>query len=501
MSPPRTLRVFLCHASDHKPAVRALYRRLLKEKCDPWLDDEKLLGGQHFPREISKAVKESHVVIVCLSKSSITKRGFVQKEIKVALDAADELPEGTVFIIPVRLEVCEVPDRLSELHRVDLFARRGFERLKRALKLRAKDLGITSFTKSKRPSRATANFGSQRALSSKIRPVSSLTSNAFAIDFGEANTLICTAKSIVLAEPSLVLINKRSHTVEYIGRAAKDLTKHDHMTYSPVREGSIVNPEIAGTMLRYFLAKACGETARKSVTVLFPVNSGLEPIYSRAFIDTGHLAKASSVYLVERIVCAAVGAGLPVREIRANLVVSIGAGITEIGVIALSGIVHYRLLRIAGNDMDGAISEYIKRKHKLLIGARTAEALKIELGSAFPLDEELSYEIRGRALVEGTPKSIVVTDEEIREALNDCVSSIIKAVRLALERTPPELSANLQEYGITLTGGCSLLNNFPKRLSLETGVPVSITKDPLATVAQGAAEILANQDLLRLFTL
>jgi rod shape-determining protein MreB len=203
------------------------------------------------------------------------------------------------------------------------------------------------------------------------------------------------------------------------------------------------------------------------------------------------------VYLVEEAMAAAIGAGLPITEPHGNMVVDIGGGTSDIAVISLSGIVYSRAVRVAGNEMDEAIIQYIKRKYNLLIGERTAEAIKIELGSAYPLDESLSYEVRGRNLIEGIPKTITITDEEVRESLADSISTIINAVRVALERTPPELSADIVERGIVLTGGGALLKNLDKRLSIETGLPVSLADDPLASVVLGTGKMLSDFDLLK----
>jgi rod shape-determining protein MreB len=195
--------------------------------------------------------------------------------------------------------------------------------------------------------------------------------------------------------------------------------------------------------------------------------------------------------------CAAIGAGLPITEPHGNMIVDVGGGTTDIAVISLSGIVYSRAVRVAGNEMDEAITQYIKRKYNLLIGERTAEAIKIQLGSGFPLDELLSMDVRGRNLIEGIPKTITISDEEVREALADSVATIVNAVRVALERTPPELSADIVERGIVLTGGGALLKNLDKRLSIETGLPVSIADDPLSSVVLGAGKMLSDFDLLK----
>ncbi|MGH9958696.1 MAG: rod shape-determining protein, partial [Pyrinomonadaceae bacterium] len=231
--------------------------------------------------------------------------------------------------------------------------------------------------------------------------------------------------------------------------------------------------------------------------VVVCVPSGVTGVEKRAVEEACLSAGARQAYLIEEPMAAAIGAGLPVGEPTGNMVVDIGGGTTDIAVISLSGIVYSRAVRVAGNEMDEAIISYIKRKYNLLIGERTAEAIKIELGSAYPLDESLSYEVRGRNLIEGIPKTITMSDEEVREALADSVSTIINAVRVALERTPPELSADIVERGIVLTGGGALLKNLDKRLSIETGLPVSIADDPLASVVLGTGKMLSDFDLLK----
>jgi rod shape-determining protein MreB len=208
-------------------------------------------------------------------------------------------------------------------------------------------------------------------------------------------------------------------------------------------------------------------------------------------------ARASEVFLVEQAMMAAIGAGLPIIEPTGNMVVDIGGGTTDVAVISMAGIVYSRSVRVAGDEMDEGITQYIKRKYNLLIGERTAELVKIELGSAFPLDEELTIEIKGRDLVEGVPKTILISDEEIREAMAEPVATIIEAVRIALEQTPPELSADIVDRGIVLTGGGALLRNLDKRLREETGLPVSIADDPLTSVVMGTGRVLTDFNLLR----
>jgi rod shape-determining protein MreB len=234
-----------------------------------------------------------------------------------------------------------------------------------------------------------------------------------------------------------------------------------------------------------------------SPRLVIGIPSEITQVERRAVEDSAHRAKASEVYLVEEAVAAAIGAGLPITEPGGNMVVDIGGGTTDIAVISLSGLVYSSSMRVAGNEMDEAITQYIKRKYNLLIGERTAESIKIELGSAFPLDEPLTREVRGRNLIEGIPKAITITDEEIREALSDSVAAIVDGVRVALEKTPPELSSDIVERGIVLTGGGALLKNLDKRLSIETALPVTVAEDPLLSVVLGTGKMLSDFDLLK----
>jgi rod shape-determining protein MreB and related proteins len=329
----------------------------------------------------------------------------------------------------------------------------------------------------------------------------SVFSNDLAIDLGTANTLVyAKGRGIVVSEPSIVAINKVTNQVEAVGRAAKEMlgrTPGGIVAIRPMRDGVIANFEVAEKMLQHFIRQAHNGKTWVSPRVVIGIPSGITQVERRAVEDSAHRAKASEVYLVEESVAAAIGAGLPITEPGGNMVVDIGGGTTDIAVISLSGIVYSSSLRIAGNEMDEAVIQYIKRKYNLLIGERTAESIKIDLGSAYPLDEPLSREVRGRNLIEGIPKTITVTDEEIREALADSVAAIVNAIRVALEKTPPELSADIFERGIVLTGGGALVKSFDKRLMIETGLPVSIADDPLSSVVLGAGQMLSDFELLK----
>ena len=225
--------------------------------------------------------------------------------------------------------------------------------------------------------------------------------------------------------------------------------------------------------------------------------SEITQVEKRAVMDSAYRAKASEVHLVEQAMVAAIGAGLPITEPSGNMVVDIGGGTTDVAVISLSGIVYSRSVRVAGNEMDDAVMQFLKRKYNLLIGERTAETIKIEIGSGYPLDKPLTMEIKGRNLIEGVPRTITVDDTEVREALSECVATIVNAIRVALERTPPELSADISDRGIVLTGGGALLKNLDKRIREETGLPVSIADDPLASVVLGTGRMLSDFRLLR----
>src|ERR671935_84598 len=334
-----------------------------------------------------------------------------------------------------------------------------------------------------------------------FRSVFSLISSDLAIDLGTANTLVfAKGKGIVVNEPSIVAINKNTGDVEAVGKEAKEMlgrTPGNIVAIKPMKDGVIADFKVTEKMLNYFIQKAHNRKMLVHPRIVIGVPSEITQVEKRAVMDSAYRAKASEVHLVEQAMVAAIGAGLPITEPSGNMIVDIGGGTTDIAVISLSGIVYSRSLRVAGNEMDEAITQYIKRKYNLLIGERTAETIKIELGSAFPLDEPLSMDVRGRNLIEGIPKTITITDEEVREALADSISTIVNAVRVALERTPPELSADIVERGIVLTGGGALLKNLDKRLMIETGLPVSIAEDPLSSVVLGTGKMLSDIELLK----
>ncbi|MCH6553488.1 MAG: rod shape-determining protein [Acidobacteria bacterium] len=333
------------------------------------------------------------------------------------------------------------------------------------------------------------------------RSILSLFSNDLAIDLGTANTLVyARGREVVVCEPSIIAVNRMTGRVEAVGKEAKEMlgrTPRSIIAIRPMKDGVIADFEHAEKMLVHFIKKAHNRSLGVRPRIVISVPSGITQVEKRAVKDSAYRAKASEVYLVEQAMMAALGAGLPITEPTGNMVVDIGGGTTDVAVISMAGIVYSRSVRIGGNKMDEDIVQYLKRKYNLLVGERTAEKIKIEIGSAHPLEKPLTMEVRGRNLIEGVPKTITVTDAEMREALSECVGTIINALRVALERTPPELSADISDRGIVLTGGGSLLKNLDKRISEETGLPVSLADDPLACVALGTGKMLSDFKLLR----
>ncbi|RPJ54582.1 MAG: rod shape-determining protein [Acidobacteria bacterium] len=334
----------------------------------------------------------------------------------------------------------------------------------------------------------------------KLRSMFGMFSNDLAIDLGTANTLVyARSRGIVVNEPSIVAINKVTNKVEAVGHEAKEMlgrTPANIVAIKPMKDGVIADFDVTEEMLKYFIKKALNRNHLLSPRIVISIPSEVTQVEKRAVKESALRAKASEVYLVEQAMVAAIGAGLPITEPSGNMIVDIGGGTTDIAVISLSGIVYSRSVRVAGNEMDEAIIQYIKRKHNLLIGERTAEQIKIKIGSAAPLEERLTMEVKGRNLIEGIPKTVTITDEEVREALSDAISTIVNAVRVALERTPPELSADIAEKGIVLTGGGALLQNLDIRIKEETNLPVFLAQDPLTSVVLGTGKMLADMRLL-----
>ena len=341
--------------------------------------------------------------------------------------------------------------------------------------------------------------GNQNQVS--FRSLFSMFSSDLAIDLGTANTLVyAKGKGIVVNEPSIVAINKNTGEIEAVGKEAKDMvgrTPGNIVAIRPMKDGVIADFKVTERMLNYFIQKAHGRKMLVHPRIVIGVPSEITQVEKRAVSESAYRAKASEVHLVEQAMVAAIGAGLPITEPSGNMVVDIGGGTTDVAVISLSGIVYSRSVRVAGNEMDDAIMNYLKRKYNLLIGERTAEMIKMQVGSAYPLDKPLTMEIKGRNLIEGVPKTVTVEDSEIREALSECIATILNAIRVALERTPPELSADISDRGIVLTGGGALIKNLDLRIREETGLPVSIAEDPLASVVLGTGKMLTDFKLLR----
>lgn len=338
-----------------------------------------------------------------------------------------------------------------------------------------------------------------------LRSIFSFFSNDLAIDLGTANTLVyARGRGIVVNEPSIVAINKSTNKVEAVGHEAKEMlgrTPGSIVAIKPMKDGVIADFDVTEEMLKYFIKKAHNRNHLISPRIVICIPSEITQVEKRAVRESALRAKASEVFLVEEAMAAAIGAGLPITEPSGNMIVDIGGGTTDVAVISLSGIVYARSVRVAGNEMDESIIQYIKRKHNLLIGERTAEQVKIVLGSAAPLAEPVTLEIKGRNLIEGIPKTVTISDEEIREALADAITTIVNAVRVGLERTPPELSADIVDKGIVLTGGGALLKNLDTRLNKETGLPVFLAEDPLSSVVLGVGKFLDDMALLRRISL
>ena len=316
-----------------------------------------------------------------------------------------------------------------------------------------------------------------------------------AIDLGTANTLIyIKGKGIVLNEPSIVAFDKNSKRIIALGNKAKEMQGREHKEIRvtrPMRDGVIADFEIAEGMIRAFIKRVrAGVLSSRRVVMAVP--SGVTEVEKRAVRDSAEHAGAKEVHLIAEPMAAAIGIGIDVDAAVGNMIIDIGGGTTEIAVIALSGIVNEESIRIAGDEMNYAIMQFFKRNHNILIGERTAEAIKCEVGSAVPLKEEITIQVKGRDLVGGIPKTTEVSSVEIREALNEAVVQIIEAVRQTLERTPPELSADILDRGVMLTGGGALLKGLDERIKMETNLPVHVSEDPLIAVVMGAGNVIDN---------
>jgi len=338
-----------------------------------------------------------------------------------------------------------------------------------------------------------------------LDPILGWFSNDLAIDLGTANTLVYVkGKGIVLSEPSVVAVRKndRDHRsrVLAVGRDAKMMlgrTPGNIIAIRPMKDGVIADFEITEAMLRHFIRKVHNRRSLIRPRIIICVPSGITPVEKRAVRESAESAGAREVYLIEEPMAAAIGAGLPITEPICNMVVDIGGGTSEVAVISLAGIVYSKSVRVGGDKMDEAILQYIKRTYNLLIGERTAEIIKTTIGNAYPGNEIESMDVKGRDLVTGIPKIINVNSDEIRQAIQEQIDSIVAAVKTALEQTPPELAADIVDRGIYLTGGGALLKNLDTLLHQETGLPIKIAEDPLSTVVMGSGKALDNLSILK----
>jgi rod shape-determining protein MreB len=329
-------------------------------------------------------------------------------------------------------------------------------------------------------------------------------SNDLAIDLGTANTLVYVkGKGIVSSEPSVVAVCKDGRgpdRVRAVGREAKEMlgrTPGNIVAIRPMKDGVIADFEVTEAMLRYFIARAHNRSKLVRPRIVIAVPSGITEVEKRAVRESAMSAGAREVFLIEEPMAAAIGAGLPVTEPSGNMIVDIGGGTTEVAVISLSGIVYSNSTRVGGDKMDEAVINYVKRKYNLLVGERTAELIKIKIGTAYPTEDVQTLEVKGRDLVAGVPKTLELKSDEVREALAEPVNAVVEAVRIALERTPPELGADIVDKGIVMVGGGSLLRNLDILLREATGLPVMLAEDPLTAVALGTGRCLDEPRLLR----
>ncbi len=322
-----------------------------------------------------------------------------------------------------------------------------------------------------------------------------------AIDLGTANTLVYVkGKGIVLNEPSVVAIQTDTGKVLKVGKEAKIMvgrTPGNIVAIRPMKDGVIADFQYTEAMLRYFIQKVHNRKGLIRPRIIISVPSGVTQVERRAVRDSAQSAGAREVYLIEEPMAAAIGAGLPITEANGNMVIDIGGGTTDIAIISLSGIVYSKSVRTGGNKMDEAIIQAIKKKYNLLVGERTAEEIKIEIGSAYPMDDNRHMEVKGRDLVSGIPKTIVISEEEIRDALDEPISQIVEGVKVALENTPPELSADIVDKGIVMAGGGALLRGLDILLREETSLPITIADDPLSTIVLGTGLALNEIELLK----
>ncbi len=331
-----------------------------------------------------------------------------------------------------------------------------------------------------------------------------LFSNDMGIDLGTATTLVFVkGEGVVLCEPSVVAIERGTSHVLAVGEEAKRMlgrTPGNIIAIRPMKDGVISDFEITEAMLRYFIKKVHHRKVLVRPRIVIAIPSGITEVEKRAVKDSAERAGAREVFLIEEPIAAAIGVGLPIQEPIGNMIIDIGGGTTEIAVVSLCGTVFSKSIRIGGDEMNEAIIEYLKKTYNLMVGERSAEEIKIKIGSAYPLEEEMSMEVKGRDLVAGLPKTVTITSEEIRESLQEPLRAILESIKISLERTPPELAADLIDHGIVMAGGGSLLRGLDKLISEETGLPVHITDDPVTAVANGTGIVLGEIQYLKKVT-
>ncbi|MEE8410214.1 MAG: rod shape-determining protein [Myxococcota bacterium] len=337
---------------------------------------------------------------------------------------------------------------------------------------------------------------------------SGLFSNDMAIDLGTSNTLIyINGKGIVTNEPSVVAVQKDSRggrKILAVGREAKEMigrTPGSVSAIRPIKDGVIADFEVTEAMLRYFITKALNRRTMVKPRIIICVPNGITEVEKRAVRESAESAGAREVHLIEEPMAAAIGAELPVADPSGNMIVDIGGGTTEVAVISLAGIVYSRSIRVGGDKMDEALIQHLKRRYNLLIGERTAEQIKIEIGNAYAFDEPRSMQVKGRDMIAGVPRTVEITSDEVREALSETVTAIIETIRMALERTPPELAADIVDKGIVLAGGGALLANLDVILREETRLPVMIAENPMSCVVIGTGKVLEQVELLKAVTI
>ncbi|MDD2679545.1 MAG: rod shape-determining protein [Candidatus Omnitrophica bacterium] len=331
-----------------------------------------------------------------------------------------------------------------------------------------------------------------------------LASNDIGIDLGTATTLVYVkGEGVVLCEPSVVAVERGTSHVLAVGEEAKRMlgrTPGNIVAIRPMRDGVITNFEVTEAMLRHFIRKVRHRRFQIRPRIVIAIPSGITEVERRAVKESAERAGARDVFLIEEPVAAAIGVGLPIQEPVGNMIIDIGGGTTEIAVISLAGIVFSKSIRIGGDEMNDAIVEYLKKTYNLMVGERTSEDIKIKIGSAYPLEEEMSLEVKGRDLIAGLPKTVTITSEEIRESLQEPLRAILEVTKISLERTPPELASDLIEHGIVMAGGGALLKGLDKLISEETGLPVHIADDPVTAVANGTGKVLNEIKYLKKVT-